>query len=64
MTEHEYEVYRKTHGYAHPLDIEQGKILREKADYAGQPPTSKRSVDPPLTKPHQYGIIKVPIWSD
>ena len=34
MTEHEYEVYRKTHGCAHPLDVERGKIRREKTDAA------------------------------
>jgi hypothetical protein len=34
MTQHEYEVYRKTHGYAHPLEVERGKIRHEKTDYA------------------------------
>ena len=34
MTEHEYEVYRKTHGYAHPLVVERGKTRREKTDSA------------------------------
>jgi hypothetical protein len=34
MTEHEYEVYKKTHGYAHPLEVERGKIRREKTDSA------------------------------
>jgi hypothetical protein len=33
MTDQEYRVY-KTHAYDHPLEVEQGKIHREKANYA------------------------------
>ena len=34
LTEHQFEVYIKIHGYDHPLDEERAKIHREKAGYA------------------------------
>ena len=34
MTDQEYKVYKKIHDYEHPLEVERGKIRREKADHA------------------------------
>ena len=34
LTEHQYQVYRKTHSYEHPLEGERAKIRREKGNYA------------------------------
>mgnify|MGYP005849565161 CR=1 FL=1 len=34
LTKHQYDIYRKTHDYDHPLEEEQAKIRREKAGYA------------------------------
>lgn len=34
LTEHQYEIYQKTHNYEHPLDEERAKIGREKGSYA------------------------------
>lgn len=33
MTDHEYEMYRKTHGHAYPTDVEERKIRRERFYY-------------------------------
>ncbi len=33
MTEQEYKVYKKTHTYPDPIDVEKGKVEREKSDY-------------------------------
>ena len=34
LTEQEYEAYNRIHDYDHPLDEEEGKIHREKSNYA------------------------------
>ncbi len=34
LTEHQYEIYQKTHNDEHPLDEERAKIGREKGSYA------------------------------
>lgn len=33
LTEQEYEIYQKIHGYEEPVEVEEGKIRREKSNY-------------------------------
>jgi hypothetical protein len=33
MNKHQYKRYKKTHRYAHPIDVENGKIKRETLNY-------------------------------
>ena len=51
LTDHEYERYRKTHGYHHPTDEEEAKIRRELAQRAKLHDKSRSARSQNLTGP-------------
>ncbi len=62
MTGHEYEIYKKIHRYPDPVDVEEGKVEREKSDYIKYRKKSDAQIEEILREMIKSGSLEM--WDE